>query len=70
MPGELGPPGKGGTTATVKVCPFAVMVCASTKIRLNGAGLLIPVKVIREPSLTLARNGAPVSGGKGQPCRH
>jgi hypothetical protein len=65
MPGARGPPGGGGgTTAAVNVCPFAVMVCASTTTRLSATGLLTPVKVIREPSLMLARSGSPVSGGK------
>jgi hypothetical protein len=65
MPSAPSPPGGGGgTTAAVNVCPFAVMVCASTINRLNAPGLLTPVKVTREPSLILARNGSAVSGGK------
>src|SRR5580698_715017 len=40
------------------------MLCASTTKRLKAAGLLIPVKVMREPSLTLARSCSPVSGGR------
>jgi hypothetical protein len=65
MPGPPSPPGGGGgATAAVNVCPFAVIVCASTTNRLKAPGLLTPVKVIREPSLMLARSGSPVSGGK------
>jgi hypothetical protein len=65
-----GPPGGGGdVTAAVNVCPFAVIVCASTTKRLKAAGLLTPVKEIREPSLMLARSGSPVSGEKRQPSR-
>ena len=65
MPGAPGPRGGGGgTTAAVNVCPFAVIVCASTTNRLKDPGLLTPVKVTREPSLMLARSGSTVSGGK------
>jgi hypothetical protein len=65
MPGASGPPGRGGgATAAVNVCPFAVIVCAYTTNRLKAPALLKPVKVIREPSLMLARSGSPVSGGK------
>jgi hypothetical protein len=65
MPGAAGPPGSGGeATAAVNVWPFAVRVCASTTNRLYAPGLLTPVKVMREPSLMLARNCSPVSAGK------
>ena len=64
-PGPTGPPGsRGGATAAVNVCPFTVIVWASTTIRLKAPGLLTPVNVTREPSLMLARSGSPVSGGK------
>ena len=65
MPGAPGPPADGGgAKAAVNVRPFAVMICASTINLLNAPGLLTPVKVTREPSLMLARNGSPVSEGK------